>query len=113
VVLVAYIQDHIDVVSITWNLFDMDATTRLRDDAILRAAVEETLDLFGESIKSFLLLRLGLVDEDGNKIGSNEDSLDYNRIIEAIVQIFGDSGSRPILRHLDKKIEEHRKRLGA
>ena len=85
----------------------MDAITRLRENAILRAAVQDSLSLFGEPIKTYLLLKLGLTDEDGNDV-NDEDVLDYERIVEQLTLVFGSSGSRPILHYLDRQIEEHR-----
>src|SRR6185436_17537993 len=107
VVLRTYVQDHIDSVSIIRNYLATDSITRPQEDAVLRAAVQDSLSLFGEPIKAYLLIKIGLIDEDGNSV-SDGGILDYDRIVEQLTVIFGENGSRPILRHLDKKIEEQR-----
>ena len=113
-VLQPYTHDHIGTVSIIRNSIEMDAITRLQDDAILRDALDEALDLFGDQTKKILLFRLGIVDKDGNRIPGVDiegNSLDYKRLTDKIVQIFGDCASRPVLLYLDKKIEERRSQM--
>jgi hypothetical protein len=87
--------------------FNMEARPRTQEDQILVAAVHDSLSLLGEPMKTYFLLKLGLIDENGNDL-SGEGVLDYDIIVEQIRQIFAESGSTLILQHLDKQIAEHR-----
>jgi hypothetical protein len=86
----------------------MDTMSRLQEDTILRDALDQTLDLFGEKSKKLILCRIGIIDKDGNKVDSldNGGHLNYKLITDKIVGIFGDIGSRPVLMLFDQKIEK-------
>jgi hypothetical protein len=89
----------------------MDTATKFRDDLILRAALNETLDLFGEKNKKIMIDMLAMM----HRYGTNETSLRdddgflvYEKITEYIQQIFGSDAAIPILEHLNSKVVEHR-----
>jgi len=85
---------------------ERNAVARSRDDKILRSALIETLDLLGQENKKIFFSKLGCTEN----VDRNERYLDYQKVIEMIVQTFA-SAATPLLHLLDEKIEKHKSRI--
>ena len=89
----------------------LDAATRMKEDLILRAALNETLDLFGDKNKKIMTDMLAKMHRYGTRETSLRDDdgfLVYEKISEYIEQIFGTDAAIPILEYLRSKTVEHR-----
>jgi len=86
----------------------LESITRFREDVILRTALDETLDLFGDNSKKILLYTICIdrnnYNDERTAVRDQEGYLDYERIAKVMKRIFGENGSKLVLEHLDKKI---------
>lgn len=86
----------------------MESITRFRDDVILRTALDETLDLFGDENKKILLYTISIEKNETERITvrDREGYLDYDRVTRVIKSIFNEHASQFILDHLDRRRKE-------
>jgi hypothetical protein len=90
------------------RLSKLESIARFRDDVILRTALDETLDLFGDESKKILLytISIGRNEKERTTVRDNEGYLNYDRIAQVMKDVFGDHASKLLLEHLDKRIAE-------
>jgi len=86
----------------------LDSILKLREDIVLRTALDETLDLFGDEAKKILLYTIS-IEKNGNErttVRDHEGYLDYDKVVKVMKNIFGESASEFILEHLEKRRKE-------
>lgn len=82
---------------------------RFREDVILRTALDQTLDMLGDDNKKRLLYTTGIsADNTGEQstVRDKDGYLDYDKVVLALRNIFGNAAAQLILELVNKKIAE-------
>lgn len=86
---------------------DLEPSSRIKSDIILRHALDETLGLFGESNKRMLLYAFGVgyADEEINT-RNTEGYLEFDKVAQNMKRVLGEKTAEMILELVMIKMDE-------